>query len=121
MIFNFTDTTRFYLFCDPVDMRKGIHSLYHLVQTAEKMDALSGDSFVFIGRNRRSIKILRWQKEGFVLYYKKLELGRYSLIHKVGDAAFYEVERDVIDHLVNVVKHRISCNELRRKVLTALL
>ena len=120
MIFNFTDTTRFYFFRDPVDMRKGIHSLYHLVQTADKMNALSGDSFVFIGRTRKSIKILRWQKEGFVLYYKKLEMGRYSLPHKVGDAAFYEVESGVIDHLVNVVKHRSSSNELRRKVLTIL-
>jgi transposase len=120
MIFNFTDTTRFYFFRDPVDMRKGIHSLYHLVQTADNMDALSGDSFVFIGRTRKSIKMLRWQKEGFVLYYKKLELGRYSLPHNAGDEAFFEMESDTIDHLVNVVKHKSSSNELRRKVLSTL-
>jgi transposase len=120
MIFNFTDTTRFYLFRDPVDMRKGIHSLYHLVQTTKKMDALSGDSFVFIGRTRKSIKILRWQKEGFVLYYKKLELGRYSLPHTVGDELFFEVESDIIDRMVNIVKHRSSSNELRRKVMVTL-
>lgn len=120
MIFNFTDTTRFYFFSDPVDMRKGIHSLYHLVQTTEKMDALSGDSFVFIGRTRKSIKILRWQKEGFILYYKKLELGRYSLPHKISDESFFEVESNTIDDLVNLVKHRNSSNELRRKVLSTL-
>lgn len=120
MIFNFTTTTRFYFFRDPVDMRKGIHSLYHLVQTAEKMVALSGDSFVFIGRTRKSIKILRWQKEGFVLYYKKLELGRYSLPIKVGDELFFEVEGDDIDNMVNIVKHRSSSNELRRKALITL-
>ena len=120
MIFNFTDTTRFYLFCDPVDIRKGIHSLYHLVQTTKKIDALSGDSFVFIGRTRKSIKVLRWQKDGFVLYYKKLELGRYSLPHQVGDGLFFEVKSDIIDHMVNIVKHRSSSNELRRKVIITL-
>ena len=120
MIFNFTDTTRFYIFCEPVDMRKGIHSLYHLVQAIDKMDVLSGDSFVFVGRTRKSIKILRWQKEGFILYYKKLELGRYSVPYKIGDESFFEVESDIIDRMVNVIKHRSSSNELRRKVLTTL-
>ena len=120
MIFNFTDTTRFYLYCDPVDMRKGIHSLYHLVQTIKKMDALSGDSFIFIGRTRKSIKILRWQKEGFVLYYKKLELGRYSLPYIIGDESFFEVKSDIIDRMVKVIKHRSNSNELRRKILATL-
>ncbi len=120
MIFNFPETTRFHLYRDPVDMRKGIHSLYHLVQAEKKTDALSGDSFVFIGRNRKSIKILRWQKEGFILYYKKLELGQYSLPHKIGDDAFYEVEIAIIDHLIKSVKHRSSSNELRKKAITNL-
>ena len=117
MIFNFSTKTRFYIFRDSVDMRKGIHSLYHLVQGAKEMNALSGDSFVFIGRNRKSIKILRWQKEGFVLYYKKLELGRYCLPDIVEGTMFFEVKRDVIDHLVNVVKHKSTSNELRTKAL----
>lgn len=120
MVFNFTDTTRFYLYRDPVDMRKGIHSLYHLVQGAKQLNALSGDSFVFIGRNRKSIKILRWQKEGFILYYKKLELGVYSLPHPVGDELFYEEKNDAIDCLVRVVKHRSSSNELRRNIIATL-
>ena len=120
MIFNFTHTTRFYLFRNSVDMRKGIHSLYHLVQTAKRTDALSGDSFVFIGRTRKSIKILRWQKEGFVLYYKKLELGRYTLPGNIGDELFFELQSDILDNMVNIVKHRSSSNELRQKALATL-
>lgn len=120
MIFNFTSTTRFFLFRNSVDMRKGIHSLYNLVKTANKMDALSGNSFVFIGRTRKSIKILRWQKEGFVLYYKKLELGRYTLPGNIGDEPFFELEGDIIDNMVNIVKHRSSSNELRQKIIATL-
>jgi len=117
MIFNFTDTTRFYFFCEPVDMRKGIHSLYHLVKTSGKMNALNGDGYVFIGKTRKSIKVLRWQKEGFVLYNKKLELGCYSLPRQAGDTSFFEVERAVLDQIVNTIKHKSNSSELRLKAM----
>ncbi len=120
MIFDFTDTTRFYFFGDPVDMRKGIHSLYHLVQTTSKMDALNGDGFVFIGRTRKSIKVLRWQKEGFVLYNKKLELGRYSLPQQMNNTSFFEIKSDILDQMVNTIKHQSSFNELRQKAIVTL-
>lgn len=120
MIFNFPDTTRFHLFGEPVDMRKGIHSLYHLVQSTESFDALNGDGFVFIGRTRKSIKILRWQKEGFVLYYKKLELGRYTLPSKICDGPFSELQSSIIDNMISTVKHRSCSNELRRKIAATL-
>lgn len=115
MIFNFTDQTRFYFFREPVDMRKGIHSLYYMVKTSGKMNALNGDGYVFIGRTRKSMKILRWQKEGFVLYNKKLELGCYALPQQLCDEAFFELERDVLDTMVNAIKHKSSSNELRLK------
>lgn len=117
MIFNFTESTRFYIFREPVDMRKGIHSLYHLVQKVKEMDVLSGDCFVFIGRTRKSLKVLRWHKEGFILYYKKLELGQYTLLHRVADQSFSEVESDAIDNIVNNVKHRSCPNALRQKAM----
>ena len=117
MIFNFNDTTRFYFYREPVDMRKGIHSLYHLIKTAGNMDALNGDGYVFIGRTRKSLKVLRWQKAGFVLYNKKLELGRYSLPRQVGDASFFEVESALLDQIVNTIKQKSNSNELRSKAM----
>ncbi|MBK3520034.1 IS66 family insertion sequence element accessory protein TnpB [Carboxylicivirga sp. N1Y132] len=96
-------------------MRKGIHSLYHLVKTSGLQDALNGDGFVFIGRTRKSIKVLRWQKEGFVLYNKKLELGTYTLPQQVSEEVFFELERDVLDQMVNAINHKSSSNDLRLK------
>lgn len=115
MIFNFTPNTRFFFYSEAVDMRKGIHSLYHLIKTAGNMDALNGDGYVFIGRTRKSIKVLRWQKEGFVLYNKKLELGCYWLPQQPNDSVFYELEQDILDKMVNTIKHKSSFNELRQK------
>jgi transposase len=70
MIFNFTNNMRFYFYSEPVDMRKGIHSLYHLIKTGVDLDALNGDGFVSLGRTRKSLKVLWWQKEGFIFYNK---------------------------------------------------
>jgi transposase len=42
-------------------------------------DALSGDVYIFIGKSRNKIKLLVWEKGGFVLYYKRLESGTFHL------------------------------------------
>ncbi len=60
-------------------MRKGIYSLYHLVKSDMKRNPLSGEVFLFVGRNRESIKILHWENGGFVLYQKKLEKGTFEI------------------------------------------
>lgn len=79
------------------------------------MDALNGNGYVFIGRRRKSLKILRWQKEGFVLYNKKLELGCYTLPQQVGGASFFEVESTILDQIVNTIRQKSNSNELRLK------
>ncbi|MFI3264706.1 MAG: IS66 family insertion sequence element accessory protein TnpB [Rikenellaceae bacterium] len=81
IVFNLDSEVRYFCFCGGVDMRKGIRSLYGMVKSAEgcESSALSGDAFVFIGTTRKSVKILRWQREGFILYHKRLEVGTFNL------------------------------------------
>ncbi len=43
-----------------------------------KRDPTSGDVFVFINRRRTHIKLLVWDRSGFVLYYKRLEKGTFE-------------------------------------------
>jgi transposase len=42
-------------------------------------DPLSGDVFIFLNRRRTHIKLLVWDRSGFVLYYKRLEEGTFEL------------------------------------------
>ena len=67
---------RVLLFAEPTDMRKGHPGLYGLVVAAGE-DPFSGDLFVFISRRRTRAKILTFDKGGFVLWYKRLERGRF--------------------------------------------
>lgn len=67
---------RVLLFAEPTDMRKGHPGLYGLVVAAGE-DPFSGDLFVFISNRRTHAKILTFEKGGFVLWYKRLERGRF--------------------------------------------
>ena len=78
-MFALTKSMSYYLCPGSVDMRKGIYSLYQIVKSQMKRNPLSGEVFIFLGKNRRCIKILLWEKDGFLLYHKKLEKGTYEL------------------------------------------
>jgi transposase len=77
---------RYFLFQDVVDMRKGIDGLSGLVRDHLKLNPLSGDVYLFFNRKRNQVKLLMWDKDGFALYYKRLEKGTYEL-PKSADAA----------------------------------
>ncbi len=67
---------RVLLFSEPADMRKGHPGLYGLVKAAGE-DPYGGDLFVFLSRRRDRAKVLTFEKGGFVLWYKRLERGRF--------------------------------------------
>ena len=72
-------SVRVYLATAPVDMRKGYDGLVALVQHTWKLDPFSGHLFVFLARNGARVKILAWDRGGFILYCKRLEQGRFKL------------------------------------------
>lgn len=71
-------SVRIYLAARPVDLRKSIDGLGALARERSH-DLFSGHLFVFTSRRGDRIKILSWDHGGFVLYYKRLERGRFRL------------------------------------------
>lgn len=69
-------SVKIFLFSQPCDMRKGPDGLAALVR-AQGQDVFSGHLFVFISRRRDRAKILCWDRGGFVVWYKRLERGRF--------------------------------------------
>ena len=68
---------RVYLACGPTDMRKSIDGLAALVQQAYELDPFQNAWYVFCNRDRDKLKMLRWDHNGFWLYYRRLERGRF--------------------------------------------
>ncbi len=67
-----------YLACGNTDLRKSIDGLAAIVSQAFALDPFSACLFVFCNRRRDKLKILRWDHNGFWLYYRRLERGRFQ-------------------------------------------
>ena len=67
-----------YLACGATDLRKAIDGLAVLVKEVFDLDPFSRCLFVFCNRKRDKIKILHWEHNGFWLYYRRLENGRFQ-------------------------------------------
>ncbi|MFC4260038.1 IS66 family insertion sequence element accessory protein TnpB [Marinobacter lacisalsi] len=67
-----------YLCREPVDMRKSIDGLSLLVQEAMELNPFEEAVFVFCNRQRDKVKILAWERNGFVVWYKRLEQERFK-------------------------------------------
>jgi transposase len=71
------DTPKVYLHRAPVDMRKQIDGLAALVETTMELNPFSKSLFVFTNKRRDKLKILAWDKNGFLVWYKRLEKQRF--------------------------------------------
>jgi len=75
-----------YVYKHPVDMRKAINGLSVMVEGALAMNPFSSHLFVFGNRRRDKVKILYWQRNGFCLWYKRLERDHFKWpAHLSGD------------------------------------
>ena len=72
-------SVKVYVAADVTDMRKSIDSLSVLVQEVLKKDPFSGHLFVFCNKRGDKIKILYWDRNGFCLWFKRLERGVFRL------------------------------------------
>ena len=70
---------RIWLATEAADMRCGFDRLAERVQTVIGQDPLTGHLFVFRSRRGDRLKILVWDRDGFVLWYKRLEAGVFKL------------------------------------------
>lgn len=86
---------RIFVHALPTDMRKGYNGLCAIVSQAFGKDVLEGDYFVFVNRLRNRCKILFWDRDGLVIWAKRLERGNFQLPPD-RDAASLAIEVDSV-------------------------
>jgi transposase len=86
---------RIFVHALPTDMRKGYNGLCAIVSQAFGKDVLEGDYFVFLNRLRNRCKILFWDRDGLVIWAKRLERGGFQLPPD-RDAASLAIEVDSV-------------------------
>lgn len=74
-----------YIACGYTDMRKSIDGLAAIILQQFKMDPFQSALFLFCGKRCNRIKALLWEKDGFVLLYKRLENGSFRWTRNESD------------------------------------
>jgi transposase len=72
-------TVQIFIAAKPIDMRLSIDGLAAVARDYLVQDPLSGHLFVFFNHVRDRVKILFWDRSGFCMYYKRLELGSFRV------------------------------------------
>jgi transposase len=67
-----------YLCVDQVDFRKSIDGLSALVEQSLGLSPFASALYVFMNRGRTKVKVLYWHRNGFCLWYKRLEAERFA-------------------------------------------
>ena len=67
-----------YVYLHPVDFRKSINGLSALVELELKLDPFMPALFVFGNRQRDKVKVLYWERNGFVLWYKRWRSSAFA-------------------------------------------
>ena len=98
-------SVRIYMATGPVDLRKSIDGLGALAEVRGH-DVYSGHLFVFVSRRGDRVKILAWDHGGFVLYYKRLEQGRFRLPEVLPGAEEVEVDSTQLAMLLDGIDLR---------------
>ena len=70
---------RIFVAAESVDLRRGFDGLAAATRSLIDQDPLSGHVFCFLNRRRNRIKLLGWDRTGYLIVYKRLERGTFTV------------------------------------------
>jgi transposase len=104
---------RIWLATTPADMCCGFDRLADLARLVTQQDPLSGRLFLFRSRGGDRLKVLYWDRDGYTLWYKRLEQGVFKLPRVVGEATSVELRASELAMLLDGIDLR-SVRRLQR-------
>jgi transposase len=91
VMIDFSDV-RIFLCTTPTNMNCSFDGLMGRAEEIFEQDPCSGHLFLFINRSRDRIKILFWDRDGFCIFYKRLERGTFQLLTTANDDQGIELD-----------------------------
>ncbi len=72
-------SVRIFVASAPVDLRRGFDGLAAATRSLIHQEPLTGHVFCFLNRRRNRIKLLVWDRTGYLIVYKRLERGTFTV------------------------------------------
>ena len=120
-MFCLNENNIYHLYTQGIDMRKGVEGLCGIIRTYQ-YSPTNQEVYVFANKSRTLVKMLHWERGGFVVYYKRLEQGRLSpsIFHHKNAAVFIDIRWDEIVLLMEGIrlgtKRRKQYNIIKEKL-----
>lgn len=89
---NFPTNVRLYLATEPVDLRRSYDGLSALVDGTFGKQAMSGDLYIFMNRRSNQVRILFWDRDGYVIMMKRLEEGTFRRVKAADGKDLVEID-----------------------------
>ena len=93
-ILSLNEASNFYLYRKPVKMSRSFDGLAALIRTELDKDIITGDVFIFLNRQRTTIKIFVYENKGFSIFYRRLDEGSFQLPLISSDHISYKMNVD---------------------------
>jgi transposase len=93
----------FYLYRKPVKMSRSFDGLAALIRTELDKDIISGDVFIFLNRQRTTVKIFVYENKGFSIFYRRLDEGSFQLPLIASDHISYKMNEDQLMQMLSGV------------------
>ncbi len=95
-MFGLSEQHKYYLYDGIADMRKGFNGLSGIVINKMKSSPIDGSVYIFINRRRDRMKLLLWESNGFMLYYKRLEQGTFEFPKHESGKSYRAIKWDTL-------------------------
>jgi transposase len=117
-LLQFSTTTRVFVHRFDTDMRKSFDGLHAIVKNTFGLNVLDGDLFVFFNRSGDRCKILLWDRDGLVVWAKRLERGSFQRPTSTQDETVIEVDATTLALILSGIELQ-SAKRRKRFAVTA--
>lgn len=93
----------FYLYRRPIKMSYSFDRLAALIRTELNKDVINSDVFIFLNKQRTTIKIMVYEDKGFSIFYRRLDEGSFQLPLIVSDVISYNMSEEQMVHMLQGV------------------
>jgi transposase len=105
-ILQLAQDANFYLYRKPVKMSYSFDRLAALIRTELNKDVINSDVFIFLNKQRTTIKIMVYEDRGFSIFYRRLDEGSFQLPLIASDHISYNLSEEQMLHMLQGVTLR---------------